>query len=159
MNRDPKAWTRLGQLIRDARVQRNLSREELAERAGVADRSVYSAEVGYGTKPPMRMSPPPTLVKIVAALGWEPSCIPTVLDGGNPIPVGQPAPEARPIEPATPGEDQIFTESWAQDIWKLDLPVEERVAAIRALMDEQQERRTAELDRAIDTEKRRRSAG
>ena len=100
MNRDPKAWTRLGQLIRDARVQRNLSREELAERAGVADRSVYSAEVGYGTKPPMRMSPPPTLVKIVAALGWEPSCIPTVLDGGNPIPVGQPAPEARPIEPA-----------------------------------------------------------
>ena len=30
MNRDPKAWTRLGQLIRDARVQRNLSREELA---------------------------------------------------------------------------------------------------------------------------------
>lgn len=166
MNRDPKAWERLGRLISDARVQRDLSRAELAELADVADRSVYSAEVGYGKKPPLRVSPPPTLIKIVVALGWTPESIQTVLSGGNPIPADQMALGVRLAESATPPGDRIFTDPRAQAIWELDLPVEERVRGIQALMEDErrrreddERRREEELKRAIDAAERRRSAG
>ena len=78
--RDPAAWSRLGELIRDARSRRGLTQDELAARAAVSSRSVQDAEAGR--VPRGRM--PYTLAPIARALEWPPGTIEKVLDGGLP---------------------------------------------------------------------------
>lgn len=80
MNRDPEAWARLGQALKQTREAAGLSQAELAERAGVSKASVSSAEAG--AVPKARM--PFTLGRIAAALGWPRGSIDAVLDGADP---------------------------------------------------------------------------
>lgn len=82
MNRDPHAWQRLGQFIRNERERQGLSRSGLGSKAGVSGKSVQNAEAGEVPK----RHRPPTLVKIVTALGWAPESIDRVLDGEEPVP-------------------------------------------------------------------------
>lgn len=80
MQRDPAAWSRLGEIIRDARSRRGLTQDELAARANVSSRSVQDAEAGR--VPRGRM--PYTLSPIARALDWPPGTIESVLDGNLP---------------------------------------------------------------------------
>lgn len=77
MNRDPHAWARLGQELKNARTARGLSQAEVAELAGVSTASVQTAEAG--TVPKARM--PYTLPRIAKALGWPTGSVDAVLDG------------------------------------------------------------------------------
>lgn len=86
MTRDPHAWARLGQLLKQARLARGLKQSELADLAGVSTASVQSAEAG--SKPKTRM--PTTLGPIASALGWPAGTVDHVLDGG--LPPGPPEP-------------------------------------------------------------------
>ncbi|MFH9761363.1 helix-turn-helix domain-containing protein [Streptomyces anulatus] len=81
MNRDPHAWARLGQKLKQARLARGLKQSEIAEEANVSLASVQSAEAG--TVPKSRM--PITLPPIAAALGWKQGSVDAVLDGGDPV--------------------------------------------------------------------------
>ncbi|MFI1889883.1 helix-turn-helix domain-containing protein [Streptomyces jumonjinensis] len=80
MNRDPKAWARLGKALAAARTAQGLIQSSLAERAGVSLGSVQSAE--SGTVPKARM--PYTIGAIAAALGWPNDAVGIILDGGAP---------------------------------------------------------------------------
>ncbi|MEV5443525.1 helix-turn-helix transcriptional regulator [Streptomyces sp. NPDC052644] len=80
MNRDPNAWTRLGQALRHARLARGLSQGEVAAQARVSTASVQAAEAGV--VPKRRM--PITLAPIATALGWPPGSVEAVLEGGRP---------------------------------------------------------------------------
>lgn len=80
MNRDPKAWARLGHALRAAREARGLTQEDLADLAGVSGRSVQEAEAG--TVPKKRM--PYTIGRIASALGWPEGAVPAILDGAAP---------------------------------------------------------------------------
>lgn len=80
MTRDPHAWARLGQLLKQARLARGLKQSELAAQASVSTASVQAAEAG--AVPKARM--PTSLGPIAAALGWPIGTVDTVLDGGNP---------------------------------------------------------------------------
>lgn len=147
MNRDPRAWENLGRAVRIDRERQGLTRDELArrikERGGsVTTRTIANIESGIA---PRRRAYPPSLEPIVAALGWPPGKADRILAGEDIA--GAAAPQ-RPRE-------QIFTDPMAQKIWELDLPVEERVKAIRDLMDAEQRRRQEELQRAWEEEERR----
>lgn len=80
MNRDPKAWARLGRTLRNAREHRDLTQQELGELAGVSGRSVQDAEAG--TVPKARM--PYTIGRIAAALGWAEGAVDAILEGAPP---------------------------------------------------------------------------
>lgn len=80
MNRDPKAWARLGQAIAQARRAQGLSQGDLADRANVSIGSVQSAEAG--NVPKARM--PYTVPAIAKAVGWPPGSVEAVLDGAEP---------------------------------------------------------------------------
>ena len=80
MNRDPKAWARLGRALRSAREHRGLTQQELGELAGTSGRSVQDAEAGK--VPQARM--PYTLGKIASALGWPEGAVDAVLEGAAP---------------------------------------------------------------------------
>lgn len=80
MNRDPDAWRRLGRALKEARERKGLSQGELATRAGVAIKSVQSAEAG--TVPKSRM--PQSLSPIAQAVGWPAGSVDSVLSGGEP---------------------------------------------------------------------------
>ncbi|ONI48675.1 MULTISPECIES: helix-turn-helix domain-containing protein [unclassified Streptomyces] len=80
MNRDPLAWARLGQKLKQARLARGLKQSDIATEADVSLASVQSAEAG--TVPKSRM--PITLPPIAAALGWKQGSVDAVLDGGEP---------------------------------------------------------------------------
>jgi transcriptional regulator with XRE-family HTH domain len=80
MNRDPRAWARLGQALKQARLSRGLSQAELAELAGVSTASVQNAEAG--DVPKKRM--PYTLARIGTALTWPSGSVEAVLDGAAP---------------------------------------------------------------------------
>ena len=58
-----RPWTRLGKIIKDLRVKQQLSQSQLAELAGIDQRTISLIERGE--------SPPtlPTLYKLSAALG------------------------------------------------------------------------------------------
>jgi len=80
MNRDPQAWARLGQALKQAREHLGLSQDDLASHAGVATASVQSAE--YGKPPKGRM--PYTIAKIASTLGWPVGAVDAVLEGEAP---------------------------------------------------------------------------
>lgn len=80
MTRDPHAWARLGQLLKQARLARGLKQRELADQANVSTASVQAAEAG--AVPKTRM--PTTLGPIATALGWPAGSVDKVLDGGDP---------------------------------------------------------------------------
>lgn len=80
MNRDPKAWARLGQALAHARQAQSLSQDEVAERASVSTASVQSAEAGKVPKSRM----PYTVPAIAAALGWPDGAVDAVLNGEEP---------------------------------------------------------------------------
>lgn len=77
MNRDPKAWARLGRALRNEREHRGLTQQELGELAGVSGRSVQDAEAGK--VPQARM--PYTIGRIASALGWPQGAVDKVLEG------------------------------------------------------------------------------
>lgn len=81
MNRDPKAWARLGHALRIAREHRGLTQQELGALANVSGRSVQDAEAG--TVPKARM--PYTIGRIAAALGWPQGAVGAILEGRNPL--------------------------------------------------------------------------
>ncbi|WP_411119027.1 helix-turn-helix domain-containing protein [Streptomyces sp. 058-1L] len=81
MNRDPLAWARLGQKLKQARLARGLKQSDIANEADVSLASVQSVEAG--TVPKSRM--PITLGPIAAALGWRAGSVDAVLDGGEPV--------------------------------------------------------------------------
>jgi DNA-binding XRE family transcriptional regulator len=87
MNRQPDAWKRLGELIRDHRTRRDWTQQELARQAGVSTKSVVTAESG---KPPTRM--PPTLDRIGRALDWQTGGVDIALSGGDPSTPPPPTP-------------------------------------------------------------------
>jgi transcriptional regulator with XRE-family HTH domain len=80
MNRDPKAWARLGHALRQARLTGGLSQAEVAEQAAVSTASVQTAE--SGVVPKARM--PYTLAPIARVLGWPPGAVEAVLNGAEP---------------------------------------------------------------------------
>ncbi|GHF74186.1 helix-turn-helix domain-containing protein [Streptomyces thermodiastaticus] len=79
MNRDPKAWARLGQALAAARRAQGLTQDELAARAGVSLGSVQRAE--SGVVPKTRM--PITLHPIARALGWPTGAVDAILAGAE----------------------------------------------------------------------------
>jgi len=80
MNRDPKAWARLGQALANARKALGLTQRELADQAGVSFNSVQNAEAGQPPKARM----PQSLYPIAKALGWPDGTVDAVLGGGAP---------------------------------------------------------------------------
>jgi transcriptional regulator with XRE-family HTH domain len=80
MNRDPRAWARLGQALRTTREHRGLTQQEVADLAGVSARSVRDAEAG--AVPKARM--PYTIGRIAAAIDWPEGAIDAVLAGAGP---------------------------------------------------------------------------
>lgn len=80
MNRDPRAWERLGRGIATKRQAEGLRQEDLAAAAGVSLGSVQNAE--SGTPPKARM--PQSLPPIVKALGLPDTWIDDVLEGKAP---------------------------------------------------------------------------
>jgi len=80
MNRDPKAWARLGQALANARKALGLTQRELADQAGVSFNSVQNAEAGQPPKARM----PQSLYPIAKALGWPDGTVDAVLEGGAP---------------------------------------------------------------------------
>ena len=80
MNRDPKAWERLGKALRSGRERLGLTQQELASQADVSGRAVQTAELGKVPKARM----PFTLAPIARVLGWPPGAIEAVLDGAEP---------------------------------------------------------------------------
>lgn len=80
MNRDPQAWARLGQALKQAREHLGIPQDGLATQAGVSTASVQSAE--YGKPPKGRM--PFTIGKIANALGWPVGAVDAVLNGDAP---------------------------------------------------------------------------
>lgn len=87
MNRDPKAWARLGARMRTDRERQGLTRAELAARVEalggkVTPRTITTLELG---EPPKgKMAKPPSLEPTVAGLGWLPGSVESVLAGGEP---------------------------------------------------------------------------
>lgn len=79
MNRDPKAWARLGQALAHTRQAQGLRQEDVAERADVSLKSVQAAE--RGDVPKARM--PITLAPIARVIGWPPGAVNSVLEGGD----------------------------------------------------------------------------
>lgn len=80
MNRDPAAWARLGQAIKQARLALGLSQEQVAKRAGVSIASVHTVE--SGKVPRSRM--PYTIGPLAHVLGWPPGAVDAVLSGQDP---------------------------------------------------------------------------
>lgn len=80
MNRDPKAWARLGQALATARKALRITQRELAEQAGVSFNSVQNAEAGQPPKARM----PQSIYPIARALGWPDGAVESVLEGGSP---------------------------------------------------------------------------
>ncbi|MFD3535194.1 helix-turn-helix domain-containing protein [Streptomyces sp. NPDC058664] len=80
MNRDPKAWARLGQALATARKTLGLTQRDLAEQAGVSLNSVQNAESGQSPKARM----PQSIYPIARALGWPDGAVDAVLGGGAP---------------------------------------------------------------------------
>ncbi|MYS34891.1 helix-turn-helix protein [Streptomyces sp. KhCrAH-43] len=78
--RDPQAWSRLGQKIREAREAQGYSRKRLSELAGVSEKSIQVAE--EGRTPRARW--PQSLTLIEDGLGWARGSMQHVLDGGEP---------------------------------------------------------------------------
>lgn len=80
LNKDPKAWQRLGRALREARERRGTSQEELATEAGVSKGAVQAVEAGRVPKSRM----PQTLAPIARALGWPAGGVELVLAGSEP---------------------------------------------------------------------------
>ncbi|GAA2972323.1 helix-turn-helix domain-containing protein [Streptomyces enissocaesilis] len=78
--RDPAAWSRLGEKIREAREVLGYSRKRLSEVAGVSEKSIQVAE--EGRTPRARW--PQSLTLIEEGLGWLPGSMLKVLDGEDP---------------------------------------------------------------------------
>lgn len=77
VTRDPEAWQRLARAVRLAREDKQLTQQELGERAGVSGRSVQELE--SGKVPRKRM--PYTIQPIARALGWAPGTVDRILEG------------------------------------------------------------------------------
>ena len=73
-------WGRLGAQLREAREARGLSRRVLADKTGVSEKAIQTAE--EGRVPSARW---PKSVDIIAeALGWSPNSARAVLEGDTP---------------------------------------------------------------------------
>lgn len=126
MNRDPKAWARLGQALAHTRQAQGLRQEDVAERAGVSLKSVQAAE--RGDVPKARM--PITLAPIAKVIGWPPGAVNTVLEGGE-VPGGwTDTPVQKLIDEERLGE--ILTNSMVRHI---DATTPEIKAATEAALD------------------------
>jgi DNA-binding Xre family transcriptional regulator len=84
------------------------------------------------------------IAKVEHALIWKPGSLHALTEGGDPTPL-----DVRDTEPppASEGQSWILSDSRAQGIWDLDLPLAEREQMIRDLME-------ADLRRAREWEER-----
>lgn len=83
MNHDPEAWRTLGAAIRIDREAQGLTREQVVERLAergvkVSARTIGSIETGVAPRKGLK---PPSLERVVSALGWLPGWADRILDG------------------------------------------------------------------------------
>ncbi|MGW3491952.1 helix-turn-helix domain-containing protein [Streptomyces sp. NPDC001054] len=86
MTRD---WTRLAKAVEARRKTLGLSQVQLADKAGVSESTVQNLEAGH-----RRTRMPTSLPGVERALGWAPESAASILTGGEPTPLPEPAPEA-----------------------------------------------------------------
>ncbi len=103
MNRDPESWTRLGRAVRSDRQRQGLSRDQLAQQAGVSPKSIQSAE--EGRVPRGRW--PYTLDAIERGLGWASGSMQAILDGGMPTPEDDPRSSEEPSGNTASGVKEV----------------------------------------------------
>lgn len=73
-------WERLGVRLREARESRGMSRRALADKTGVSEKTIQTAE--EGRVPSARW--PKSIDTLAAGLSWAPGSARTVLEGGSP---------------------------------------------------------------------------
>lgn len=103
-------WVRLGDAVRDRRVELGMTQEDLADAAGIATGTVRNLENGNRVRDL-------TLPKINRALGWTEGSYKLVFDGQPPR-IAEP--EAEPDDALhLPRPADVSPEAWAQIVSKL----------------------------------------
>lgn len=73
-------WERLGARLREARESHGLSRRALADKTGISEKAIQTAE--EGRVPSARW--PKSVDVLAETLGWAPGSVRVALDGGEP---------------------------------------------------------------------------
>lgn len=138
-----KDWKRLGQAVKRAREQRDMTQTELAEATGQDDSTIQNLETARYGRGFSRM---PSSAKLVAAFfGWADHSLKDLLAGGEPTPAQLPAPPRSAPQPAATRRGPVFRDPRYQAIIDSSLPYEEKEQMILDLV-------RAALDRARDQE-------